>query len=498
MSKNLDYKLKRMEKGPLQKLKNQNAVLKKFGEKGLKIYRGINGKKTGKDIINEFGFDSDFVVTVIAWLEEKEMIVVSDVKGKEKIKDEGEITEEKEDETKQFEKELQKKEIDLEVEKSEITPEIEPETTMLGQDEKELQQIEKKEIEEEHEKEDSTEEKFNVSKQKSKLREIIEHEAEDEKKETESEEITLVKEEMESEEKVEEGKEEVREKHEEEIEEEMEEEAPSKSITLEKADEEISPEIENEEEFEPKSMEKIIKEKYGDIGFEVYSLIDGQKTAEEIMSETGISETELIEMLEFMEKQGIIKLEHPETKTPSETEVSVNKFMPFTDDTSADLSKELHPVELPTKINSDLFSEILFKVKIASKFGENGSKVLNAIDGKTTDVDLSLKLKIPFYEVRDLLSFFISNKMIAIKQLNREDISKKYGEDCFAIYKKYGKEGILLYELIGNDIGIKQIFQLITKDKERFVDMFIFIHKILGIELPIDKDVIYSQLEEKK
>ena len=40
----------------------------------------------------------------------------------------------------------------------------------------------------------------------------------------------------------------------------------------------------------------------------------------------------------------------------------------------------------------------------------------------------------------------------------------------------------------------KQMAEKITTDKAKVIDMFIFIHKVLGIELPIDKDVLSKQL----
>ena len=58
-------------------------------------------------------------------------------------------------------------------------------------------------------------------------------------------------------------------------------------------------------------VKKIIHHKYGEIGLRVYLLIDGQRTAEEIMHETGLTEAQLVEMLDFMDEQGIIKLDYP-------------------------------------------------------------------------------------------------------------------------------------------------------------------------------------------
>ena len=52
-------------------------------------------------------------------------------------------------------------------------------------------------------------------------------------------------------------------------------------------------------ELEKKEGElKILKEKFGDVGVKVYRLIDGQRSAQEILEEVGISEDELINMLE--------------------------------------------------------------------------------------------------------------------------------------------------------------------------------------------------------
>ncbi|MCX6769863.1 MAG: hypothetical protein NT051_04260 [Candidatus Micrarchaeota archaeon] len=58
-------------------------------------------------------------------------------------------------------------------------------------------------------------------------------------------------------------------------------------------------------------LEKILFDQYGEVGVRVYNLIDGEKTAEEILRETGMSEAKLVEILEFMDERGIIKLEKP-------------------------------------------------------------------------------------------------------------------------------------------------------------------------------------------
>ncbi|MFH1285752.1 MAG: hypothetical protein ABIH99_04180, partial [Candidatus Micrarchaeota archaeon] len=65
-------------------------------------------------------------------------------------------------------------------------------------------------------------------------------------------------------------------------------------------------------------LEKKIYSKFGKVGLTVYSLIDGQRTAEEILNETGISEVKLVEILEYMDKEGIIRLEKPQDSAKTE------------------------------------------------------------------------------------------------------------------------------------------------------------------------------------
>ena len=62
-------------------------------------------------------------------------------------------------------------------------------------------------------------------------------------------------------------------------------------------------------------VEKIISDKYGDLGLEIFGFVDGQKTAKKIVSYAGCTESKLIEILDFMDERGMIKLAFP-TGTP--------------------------------------------------------------------------------------------------------------------------------------------------------------------------------------
>ncbi|MFZ5501174.1 MAG: hypothetical protein ACOY58_04595, partial [Candidatus Micrarchaeota archaeon] len=272
----------------------------------------------------------------------------------------------------------------------------------------------------------------------------------------------------------------------------------------------------SEEESELSPVEKIIKDKYGEVGLQVYALIDGQRTAEEIMQDTGLTEPKLVEILDFMDAQGIIKLDYPKAsgEGPSpfargassaraeavapEEEKKEAGFTPMIEGEGAvDEARGVSsPIETPIKAPIDIVKSVQLKAKIMLKFPQNkGGRVLESIDGKSDVLDISLKLDLPLFEVDEILRFMLENGLIILKPMSRTDVRKKYGDDGYAVYKRFGKEGLMLYELIGKELTIKQMADKITKDRSKIVDMFIFIHQVLGIELPIDRDVLAKQLE---
>jgi hypothetical protein len=152
------------------------------------------------------------------------------------------------------------------------------------------------------------------------------------------------------------------------------------------------------------------------------------------------------------------------------------------------------PVEAPMKAPMDIVKSVQTKAKLMLKYGDRGSKLLEQIDGKNDVIDITLKLDVPLYTISDMLRFMMENGMIIMKPMSRADVRKKYGDDGYAVYKRFGKEGLMLYELIGKELTIKQMADKITPEKAKIIDMFIFIHKVLGIELPIDRDVLAKQL----
>jgi len=463
-----DYNITKLEKGPLQRFKNQNLILKRYGEVGLKVYKAITGKRTTNQLQQDLGIKKDLFDEIIQYLQEAGMVELTPVGVEEKKEEkppeeippkEEEITppEEKieipppEEELEEEEKPAKKPPAKPSPKKEEFEEEIKPIEIELPE-----------EIKEEKEKEEETEEE-----------------------EKEREEI--------------EEKEEAEEELPEEVEE-KEEIAPSE----EEAIEEVQPEgeIEEKEGEELTPIEKIIKDRYGDIGLRVYELIDGQRTAEEIMNETGLSESKLIEILDFMDEQGIIKLDYPKAKEKAppieEKKEAGAGFGPMIEGEEAVEKPEAitipTPVEIPVKAPMDIVKSVQMRAKLLLKYKDKGGKIWDEIDGKKDVVDMALEFDIPLYTVYEILGFMLDNGMIIIKPMTREEVRKKYGDDGYTVYKKYGREGLMLYELIGKDLTIKQMADKVTTDYKKVIDMFLFIHEVLGIELPIDRNVLAKQL----
>lgn len=557
MAKGSDYTIAKIEKGPLQRFKNQNQLVKKFGEIGLQVYKAITGKRTTAELRKDLGIEESLFNQIISYMEEAgmaelQMVSVNNTPDSEKAevqkktkidkpKDDSEISKNQDNPNELGPDDEIETEIDFSNEK------IENQAKAVKKEESEsfeTQPKKKKEKEdfgfgdiepidfedikpiEEDEEFGHLSLKNNVTQEKSdeEFEPIDVEEPEVPSKEKDPGELNNDQEQIEfSEDNGPEDQEEnikIKEESDENLEEELEEEPlDSKPEETEKA-EEIPEDIEFsalDQEEEPLStlspVEKIISEKYGDIGLRVYALIDGQRTAEEIMQDTGLTETKLVEILDFMDEQGIIKLDYPKkqgsmqsssfsgqqktqnTAQPASKESSMGFVPMIENDENLDEARGiLSPVEMPIKAPLDIVKSVQMKAKIMLKYGDKGNKLLELINGKNDSIDIALSTNIALFEVIKMLRFLMQNGMIIMKPLSRADVRKKYGDDGYSVYKKYGKEGLMLYELIGKEMTIKQMAEKVTEQKETVVDMFIFIHQVLGIELPIDKDILKQQL----
>ena len=407
LGKDKNYKIIKIEKGPLQRFKNSNLLMKKFGEIGLQVYRVITGKRTSEELRKDLDIEPEAFAAIVNYMEDAGMIELTSV-GAEKIEEK--IVEEKEKTVEEEEKIAEPEEINIE------PPE---------EEEKKEELI----IESEEEK-----------------GEILEREKEE-------------------------------------------------SIDLTSIEE---PEDSSEETGEGlNTVEKMIRDKFGEVGIKAYNLIDGSRTTDEIMKETGITETKLVEILNFLEDRGIIKMEGREDKKEPEKPISDTGISdvlgPDTDVTGQD-PKGFPTIDVPVRLGLDILKTLKLKADIMFKKGDTGSKVLDRVDGKLDALEISLKNNLPLYTVLDIINFLLQSGAIIMKPLTRLDVKKKYGDPGFSVYKKYGRDGVMLYELIDKNLTIKQMAEKVTKDKEKFIDMFMFIRKVLNIEIPIDKEVLMKQL----
>jgi len=518
MQKGKDYRITKLEKGPLQRFKNQNLLLKKFGEAGLQIYKAITGKRSSEELKSDLGLDDEMFYGALSFMEEQGMIKLEPAgppgSTPAPVDEEIEVPEvdDAPEDTTDFEELPPEDDSSLEGEAAPLEDEIEPssyESEEPAEEPAEEAQPEDASMNLEDEIKPIT---FNDMGEESEEEKTEEPEPPEEPPEDEDSE----KEAQEPEEYVPES----------ESEEESEPEEPEPTdhdIELEKP--ESKPLPSDDEGLSP--VEKIIKDKYGDTGLRVYALIDGARTAEQIMNDTGLTEAKLVEILDFMDEQGIIKLDYPKGKppppresrrgpgagrlggsrrshgrrapTPPKEKISGGGFNPMieSDDALEEVRGIASPVEIPLKAPVDLIKSVQMKTKTMLKFGKKGGKVTELINGKNDVIDIAIKSGIPLYEVSEVLSFLLENGFILLKPLTRSDVHDKYGDDGYAVYKVYGKEGLMLYELIGKELTIKQMADKITKERGIIVDMFIFIHQVLGIELPIDKEVLLQQLELK-
>ncbi|MFH1470381.1 MAG: hypothetical protein ABIF01_01415 [Candidatus Micrarchaeota archaeon] len=256
-------------------------------------------------------------------------------------------------------------------------------------------------------------------------------------------------------------------------------------------------------------LEKIIYGRFGREGVEVYNLIDGEKTAEEILRETGISETKLVEILEFMDDEGIIKLEKPGKKRGKEEIIKDRKevqFEPILDDKES-LEYEPVPLEertknvplaLPVQQKVGLFTSLETKLKLTLSYRGKGKRLLSAVDGKKDTVALAKELGMNLEEVDKVLGTLVKRNVISVGPLTDSDIKERYGVDGLKIFKRYGRDGVLIYDLIGKEKTIKDLIKRSGIEPKRAVGIVLFIHKLLGLGVSINKSMLYRQLGIKE
>ncbi|MEM4366654.1 MAG: hypothetical protein QW035_00790 [Candidatus Anstonellales archaeon] len=460
-----EFTIRKMKKGTLERFKDQNKLIKQFGKDAVLLYKLIGEETTSTKLIEQSGLEESYVLSIVNFMKENGIIQVvegvlpeappvpvKEEKGVIKIEGEFEGPPKEEIEFEREEKEVK----ELEVE----------EPKPKGRKGKKKEVMPKEELEEE-----KPEEK--IEEGPAEIKEPKPGEIEEEKAEVGPKEEL---EEEKPEEKIEEGPKE-------EFEEEVEErEEGAKEIA-----EGMPKEEPDEAPAEESPLDKIM-DKYGEAGLKVYSLIDGKKSVEDIANEVGTSQDRVIEMLDFMEKEGIIKMERKGEKDEK------SPYAPMVEGESEILEKGESEVEVPKVVKKGIIKDLQIKTDLMLKFGDIGNTIFGLIDGKRSVIDIMLLSGAPMKTIEEVIKHLGSQGVVEVSMMARLDIRRRFGEDGYIVYKKYGKSGLALYELVGTDKGLKDMLKIVGCAKEKLVDMFAFIHGVLGIDIPVDKTMLMEQL----
>ncbi len=252
------------------------------------------------------------------------------------------------------------------------------------------------------------------------------------------------------------------------------------------------------------SAEKKLYDQFGQQGVDVYRLMDKVSLPSEILSRIPIQEAKLLEILKYMQKEGLIGLQAPE-EAPAEIEEEeipapreeaprpVKAQMPPKLPTQ-ELALPPRPVYLPIKRQLGLFGKLKIEAELIKRFGQHGMHLYSLIDGERTTIKLSKISRYPMSLIDSMLDILSAHGAIELRELTGDEIRERYGEEGLAIYDVYGRDGVLIYEMIDKRATIKEIIMASGLPPKRGVEIFAFIHKILGLEIPLDTNILYRQL----
>ena len=262
-------------------------------------------------------------------------------------------------------------------------------------------------------------------------------------------------------------------------------------------------------------LEKKLYEKFGNEGLDAYFMIDEFKTPKDILRETKMSEEQLIRILEFMNNEGIIRLEKPQEamekpilKAPApqvqqkpEKSVAapqppkpVGKPVPQPIVKVAFNKEEIY---IPTISPLNLLTKLRIEADLLKRYGNDCVKAFSMMNGKRTNVKIIKDTKINPAKLDDAMTFLAEKGVMKLQPLTPESIKELYGEEGSGIYGKYRRDGILLYELIDKKATLKDIVKISGIEPRLAVEIFSFIHKVLGLEIPLDTELLYKQLGVK-
>jgi len=265
-------------------------------------------------------------------------------------------------------------------------------------------------------------------------------------------------------------------------------------------------------------VEKKLYDQFGQAGIDAYHMIDEFRTPREILRETSINEEQLKSIIEFMCSEGIIRLEKPDQvmdkplKAPAPPAVEA-EAKPKPAEQKPQPPKPIEkpapkPPErailntdevcVPTAIPLKLLSKLRIEAELLKRYGNEGVKSFSMMNGKKTNVRIVKDTRIKPAKLDDISAFLLENNAIKLQCLTNENMREIYGDEGASIYGKYRRSGILLYELIDKKTTLKDIVRISGIEPNLAVEIFAFVHKVLGLEIPLDTELLKRQLGIKK
>jgi hypothetical protein len=165
------------------------------------------------------------------------------------------------------------------------------------------------------------------------------------------------------------------------------------------------------------------------------------------------------------------------------------------DAAEAALSPDALPVDVPVlPQRMSLMQKAKMTAITATKHGKVGHDLLGHIDGNKDFVQLAIETGLALRDLDIILGELGKAGLLTFKPLNRIEVRHRYGDDGMAIYRRWGRDGLLIYQMIGKVESLRDIVRLSHIEPQRAVDILIFVHRVLGLELPVDRDMIYRYL----
>ncbi|MEM4296579.1 MAG: hypothetical protein QXI89_02650 [Candidatus Anstonellales archaeon] len=443
-------RVKKIEESYLQKFKNQVKISKMFGKDAIKVYNAVSKDEwiDEKAVAKLTGLDESSILKIFEFMEKEGMLAIY-------------------------------KEVSEKVGEKEIKEEIKERPEIEAREEK--VEIEREEAKrEEAEREEALGEGLEGGEEAKEFAEEIEKEVEEEKAE------------------IHEGK-----AHEIEFEEEIKPEFETGGIVEKKPGKEELPteEIRERETAKLSDEERDVYNVYGETGVDVLNKLKEGKTTKEISLALGMEERDIKEIENFLLNKGYIKAKEAVVETTQKAEpAEEDKYAPLTAKGEELVSavKDEDAIKLIKMKKLSFFDKLKNKFFIVLRHKKFGRLIFETID-KEKEVDtitLVEKNLIDIKKVEAVIEDMKKAGIIEISQLSRDEIRKKFGYDSLSIYRKYGKAGVIMYDLVGKDLRLKEIANLAgLTDKEKIYEIFSFIHRLLGIEIPLDKTLIMKQLE---